>query len=137
MGVCQTTALQAAVLSPQEEPKLGPKFFGPFPVIARVGAVAYKLELPIHAKIHPVFHISLLKEHVAATSTVLGTVPDIDEDGLLVAEPVAVLARKLERKGNHAGVYLLIQWLNKPKEEATWELYSDIAAKFSDFNLDA
>ena len=34
-------------------------------------------------------------------------------------------------------VYLLIQCSNKSKEEATWELYSDIEAKYPSFNLEA
>lgn len=41
--------------------KLGMKYFGPFPILAKVGAIAYKLKLPKNARIHVVFHISQLK----------------------------------------------------------------------------
>ena len=117
--------------------KLGPKFFGPFPILARVGSVAYRLQLPAQAKIHPVFHISLLKKYVGVCPSELGAVPEVDELGMLAAEPVAILARRLGKKGNKAVVYLLVQWSNRPKEEATWELYSDIEAKFPNFSLEA
>jgi hypothetical protein len=42
--------------------KLAPKWLGPLPVLARVGAVAYRLQLPesLH-RLHPVFHVGLLK----------------------------------------------------------------------------
>jgi len=117
--------------------KLDPKFFGPFPIMARVGAIAYRLQLPASAKIHLVFHVSLLKKYVGPLPFTLGAVPDMDELGMIAVEPVAVLARKLGKRGNKAIVYLLIQWSNKPKEEATWELYTNIKTRFPSFNLEA
>ena len=41
--------------------KLQKKFVGPFEIVEKIGAQAYRLKLPDSWKIHDVFHISLLK----------------------------------------------------------------------------
>lgn len=38
--------------------KLSYKYYGPYQVINKVGAMAYKLELPPGSMIHLIFHIS-------------------------------------------------------------------------------
>ena len=48
---------------PGQSRKLIPKMVGPFKVMAAIGKVAFRLQLPAHMKCHPVFHISQLERY--------------------------------------------------------------------------
>lgn len=74
---------------------------------ALVGQVAYKLALPPAAKIHPTFHVSLLKKHIGSAISV-PTLPPVGLDGSLLKTPVQILDRRLVKQGNHAVVEVLV-----------------------------
>ena len=48
-------------VAPRANHKLSYKFYRPFPIIAKINEVAYKLQLPPDATVHPVFHVSMLR----------------------------------------------------------------------------
>lgn len=83
----QSLALRACL-------KLSAKFYGPFEVIEKIGAVAYKLKLPASCKLHPVFHISLLKQHVGSAPVNVAVLPEFSQDDICPLEPLAVLQRR-------------------------------------------
>jgi len=70
--------------------KLSFRYFGPYLVIAKVGAVAYKLQLPEHTNIHPVFHVSLLKKALPSTTQVSSGLP-VNSETDVFRIPVKVL----------------------------------------------
>ena len=111
--------------------KLASKFYGPYQIVKKIGPMAYKLRLPPTTKIHPVFHISQLKKKVGKQ-----TIPSIDpplcsSNGQPLVEPVAVLDRRMIKRGNKAAIQILVQWVNLLPEEATWEDFQFIKSQFS------
>jgi hypothetical protein len=110
--------------------KLSYKYFGPYPVLDRIGKVAYRLDLPAASKIHNVFHVSQLKEYrpdYTPVFTELPTAPLLDS---VDPEPEAVLDRHMMKKGNQAVVQVLIKWKNLPEETATWEDWDILKTNF-------
>ncbi|XP_077224218.1 uncharacterized protein LOC143857666 [Tasmannia lanceolata] len=71
--------------------KLAPRYYGRFKALQRIGPVAYKLNLPAYAKIHPVFHVSCIKQKLGENVTPTQQLPLVGEDGEIEFEPVAVL----------------------------------------------
>lgn len=57
------------------------RYFGPFKIIKKINAVAYKLKLLEGGKIHPTFHISKLKLYKEDNSE--REVPDLPKQSIL------------------------------------------------------
>lgn len=115
--------------------KLVACYYGPFIIEKKIGNVAYKLRLPPTAKVHPVFHVSLLKRVVGDHPVITDLLKELEvEDDLL--EPKDVLQQKLVEADGCQNVYLLIKWKGKPVEEATWMPYFDVINQFPSFSLE-
>lgn len=71
--------------------KLAKWYFEPFQIIQRVFPVAYKLELPSHNRIHPMFHISILKLCHNLSHAVSVSLPPEAPDDRLSLVPAQIL----------------------------------------------
>jgi hypothetical protein len=53
--------------------------------------MAYRLNLPLGSQIHPIFHLSQLKEKLGNKRVVMPKLPPIENHGQLKSEPLVVL----------------------------------------------
>jgi len=49
----------------KKDNKLSPKYYGPYKVLQKIGTMAYKLELHASSQVHPIFHVSCLKNVIS------------------------------------------------------------------------
>lgn len=98
--------------------KLSFKYFGPFEITQRIGTVAYKLNLPESSSIHPVFHVSQLKQSVKSTLPVSATLPSTT---LQLQFPEQVLDRRTVSRGGSSIDQILVRWSGLEDVLATWE----------------
>nr|GEZ67204.1 putative reverse transcriptase domain, ribonuclease H-like domain, aspartic peptidase domain protein [Tanacetum cinerariifolium] len=79
--------------------KLNPRYVRPFKVLARVGKLAYKLELPQElSRVHHTFHVSNLKNCYSDEHLVMPLEGvHIDDTLQFVEEPVEIMEREIKR----------------------------------------
>ncbi|CAN1862457.1 hypothetical protein LINPERHAP1_LOCUS43946 [Linum perenne] len=102
------------------------RYEGPFPVVKKIGRVAYKIEVPSHLEIHLVFHVSQLKpyhndmEHPRRKEsrrapTLVTTAHEREVDTIFAH-------RVIPRRGVHPSYkQYLVTWKGLPDCEASWE----------------
>ena len=110
--------------------KLAFRYYGPYPIIARVGAVAYKLKLPEGSKTHPVVHVSQLKKLVGPEIPVSSTLPPANTILQAEHQPTCILGHKMIKTQGASQPRILVQWSDLPSSLDTWEDLSDLQRRF-------
>jgi len=113
--------------------KLSPRYYGPYEVMERIGEVAYKLRLPAGSKVHPIFHVSLLKPTVAAEGNVQPLPKCVTENWELDAQPEEILAIRQKEDQEWE---VLVKWKDMPTCKNSWECLSQMKNSFPEFNLE-
>ncbi|KAA0048440.1 Retrovirus-related Pol polyprotein from transposon 17.6 [Cucumis melo var. makuwa] len=113
--------------------KLSSKYFGLYKILEKIGAVAYKLELPANAAIHPVFHVFQLRTYVGDQLGVLPTIQFVNEKFEWQTHPEEVQEYRMDKSGNWE---VLVAWQGLPDHEASWESYDEMHKLYPNLHLE-
>ncbi|XP_050229089.1 uncharacterized protein LOC126678226 [Mercurialis annua] len=112
--------------------KLSPRYVGPYEIIERIGAVAYKLDLPPDmSQVHPVFHISMLRKYIADPSHVIQPqTVEVNEELSYEEQPVEIVDTQLRKLRTKEIPMVKVMWRNHSVEECTWETEADMRRRY-------
>jgi len=101
-------------------------------IIARVGALAYRLQLPeLISGVNPVFHVSMLRRYLKDPEQKVDAEPlIIQQDLTMECHPVRILDFSDRVMWNRIIKYVKILWTNQSEQEATWELEAQMREKY-------
>ncbi|WVZ83700.1 LOW QUALITY PROTEIN: hypothetical protein U9M48_030821 [Paspalum notatum var. saurae] len=119
-------------LSSHRSLKLHSKYYGPFESWNRLVELltrSYCLKVA-----HYMTFFIQLKKHLGPKAVPSADLPLIDSKGTIKVAPAALLDHRLIPRNNEPVVQWLIQWLNLPPSEATWEDASCIRKVFPSFH---
>lgn len=127
--LCLCNYIQHSVTA-RDNQKLSKHFFGPYKILERIGPVAYRLQLPPSSRVHPVFHVSLLK--ASHEQTVSGEFPNewLSDTTIQTPNPESIL----QHRQMNGCTQLLVKWASQSISEATWEDENELTLRFLEFN---
>ncbi|VFQ94589.1 unnamed protein product [Cuscuta campestris] len=112
-------------------------FGGPFEVLERVGAVAYRLRLLDGCRIHDVFHVSLLKPFVGRPGdTPQVSLPAQFFKGRPVATPVVAVDRRTVMVDGAPQEQWRVKWSEGSNDDTAWGPRDDLVRLFPDLFLE-
>uniref|UniRef100_A0A8C5QB28 Polyprotein n=1 Tax=Leptobrachium leishanense TaxID=445787 RepID=A0A8C5QB28_9ANUR len=106
--------------------KLGPRYLGPFQVLSIINPVALKLALPPSLRIHPVFHVSLLKPWTPDPFP--GRAPSPPPPVMVDDDLEYEIAEILDSRMHRGRLQYLVDWKGYGPEERSWEPASQVHA---------
>jgi hypothetical protein len=102
-------------------PKFSARYHGPYEIEAKISPVTYRLKLPDTMKIHPVFHISKLKQYVE-TPKELGQRKQVPPPPIIIdGEPEWEVDEILDRRVIKGVTKYLVKWKGCELHDASWE----------------
>ncbi|GJU26270.1 putative reverse transcriptase domain-containing protein [Tanacetum coccineum] len=112
--------------------KLNPRYIGPFKVLAKVGTVAYRLELPDQlSRIHITFHVSNLKKCYADEPLAISLDKiEIDDKLKFIEEPVEIMDREMKQLKQSCILIVKVHWNSRRGPECTWEREDQMKKKY-------
>ncbi|GKA91387.1 putative reverse transcriptase domain-containing protein, partial [Tanacetum coccineum] len=110
--------------------KLNPRYIGPFKVLAKVGTVVYRLELPQQlSRVHSTFHVSNLKKCLSDEPLAVSLDEiHIDDKLRFVEEPVEIMDREVKRLKQNRIHIIKVRWNSRRGPEFTWEFMSSASS---------
>ncbi|GJR22889.1 putative reverse transcriptase domain-containing protein [Tanacetum coccineum] len=112
--------------------KLNPRYIGTFKIIAKVGTIAYRLELPEKlSKVHSMFHISNLKKCMSDEPLAI-PLDEIQVDDKLhfIEEPVEIMDHEVKRLNQSRISIVKVCWNSRRGPEFTWEREDQMQKKY-------